>query len=163
MTTKPVPIARDFPSQNISNRSDMTDGGETNNFCIASFKQRTTMAPPRERVGPLLVFSGHVGRIEKRTRFTLAGTEYEHANTEPQLAAGSVRRFELGTEQQVIAAVPLADGGTCEVHGYATHYNQDWVTVVWTDDNFHHVGCWIPAADVRRPAAGEWHGRYVSF
>jgi hypothetical protein len=102
-----------------------------------------------------------VGRIEKRTKFVLDGMTYEHANTEPELAAGSVRRFELGTEPQVIAQVPLAGGGTVEVHGYATHYNQDWVSVVWNDDNFQHFDCWTPAADVRRPMGGEWRGRYV--
>lgn len=49
------------------------------------------------------------------------------------------------------------------VHGYATHYNQDWVSVAWTDEVFSHHSCWIPTADVRRPAEGEWHGRYVQF
>ena len=90
-------------------------------------------------------------------------TMYEHANPEPELAAGSVRRFELGTEPEVIAQVPVAGGGTVEVHGYATFYSREWVDVVWTDDNFQHFDCWVPAADVRRPTEGEWHGRYVAF
>lgn len=104
-----------------------------------------------------------VARIEKRTKFTLDGTTYEHANPRPELAAGSVRRFPAGTEPEVIAQVPLAGGGTVEVHGYATHYNREWVTVVWNDDNIQHLDCWAPAADVRRPGEGEWHGRYVAF
>jgi hypothetical protein len=104
-----------------------------------------------------------VGRIEKRTKFTLDGTTYEHANPHPELAAGSVRRFELGAEPEVIAQVHLVAGGTVEVHGYATHYNQEWVSVVWNDDNIQHFDCWVPAADVRRPGEGEWHGRYVAF
>jgi hypothetical protein len=106
---------------------------------------------------------GGVGRIEKRTRFTLARATYEHADPEPSLPEGSVRRFTLGAEPQVIAQVPLAGGGTVEVHGYATHYNQDWVSVTWNDDNVHQFDCWVPAADVRRPAEGEWRGHYVQF
>lgn len=106
---------------------------------------------------------GEVGRIEKRTRFTLVGTTYKHANPEPELPAGSVSRFEHGTEPQVIAQVPLAGGGTVEVHGYATHYTREWVAVVWNDDNIQHFDCWTPAADVRRSAEGEWRGRYVPF
>lgn len=93
----------------------------------------------------------------------LDGTAYEHANPEPVLAAGSVRRFQPGTEPMVIAQVPLAGGGSVEVHGYATHYNREWVTVVWNDDNIQHFDCWVPAADVRRPGEDEWRGRYVAF
>jgi hypothetical protein len=104
-----------------------------------------------------------VDRIEKRTKFMLDGTAYEHANPAPQLAAGSVRRFPAGTEPEVIAQVPLVGGGTVEVHGYATHYTQEWVTIEWNDDNIQHFNSWTPAADVRRPGEGEWHGRYVAF
>lgn len=93
----------------------------------------------------------------------LDGTEYEHANPTPELAAGSVRRFVSGTEPHIIAQVPLAGGGTVEVHGYATHYTREWVAVVWNDDNIQNFDCWVPAADVRRPAEGEWRGRYVAF
>lgn len=93
----------------------------------------------------------------------LNGTTYELAGSVPQLAEGSVRRFTHRTEPQVIAQVPLAGGGTVEVHGYATHYNQDWVNLTWNDDNFHQFDSWVPAADVRRPAESEWHGRYVQF
>lgn len=102
-------------------------------------------------------------RIEKRTKFLLDGTLYEHANPEPPLVAGSVRRFTTGSEPEVIAQVPLAGGGTVEVHGYATHYNREWVAVVWNDDNIQGFDCWTPAADVRRPGEGEWQGRYVAF
>ncbi|ALV43102.1 hypothetical protein AU252_19680 [Pseudarthrobacter sulfonivorans] len=102
-------------------------------------------------------------RIEKRTKFTLDGTAYEHANPTPQLVAGSVRRFPSGTEPRVIAQVPLAGGGTVEVHGYATHYTQEWVSIEWNDDNIQHFACWVPAADVRRPGEDEWRGRYVAF
>lgn len=45
---------------------------------------------------------------------------------------------------------------TVEVHGYATHYAQERVTVVWNDQ----LDCWTPAGDVRCPGEGEWHGRY---
>ena len=104
-----------------------------------------------------------VGLFDDQTRFTLRGTEYEHANPKPLLAAGSVRRFVYGEEPKVIAKVPLAGGGTVEVHGYATHYNQEWVSVAWTDDQSQHGTCWVPATDVRRPGEGEWDGRFVQF
>jgi hypothetical protein len=104
-----------------------------------------------------------VAKIEKRIRFQLDGTVYERGNVDPPLAAGSVRRFTTGEEPKVIARVPLAGGGTVEVHGYATHYTREWVIVVWNDDNFHQFDCWTPAADVRRPGEGEWRGRYVAF
>jgi hypothetical protein len=110
-----------------------------------------------------LWLSGCVARIVKRTRFVLSGTVYEHASPEPVIAPGSVRRFVNGTEPQIIAQVPLTSGGSVVIHGYATHYTQEWVTVVWNDDNTQHFDCWVPAADVRRPAEGEWQGKYVQF
>lgn len=100
---------------------------------------------------------------KKRTKFLLGGITYEHAELEPELAAGSVSRFDRGTEPEVIAQVPLCGGRTLEVHGYATHYPQEWVTVAWNDDNIQRFNCCTPAADVRRPAEGEWQGRYVPF
>lgn len=103
-----------------------------------------------------------MARIEKRTRFLQGGTTYEHADLQPDMLAGSVRRFTYGTEPHVIAQVPLAGGGTVEVHGYAAHYSSDWVIVEWNDDNVQHFSCWVPAADVRRPREGEWHGRFVA-
>lgn len=97
------------------------------------------------------------------TKFVLDGTEYEHADPKPEHEAGSVTRFEHRTEPKVIAQVPLTGGGTVEVHAYATFYSSDWVDIVWTDDKSQHLNCWVPAADVRRPAADEWRGRYVQF
>jgi hypothetical protein len=107
--------------------------------------------------------SGRVGGIEKRTKFLLAGTVYEHADPQPDHRAGSVTRFEHRTEPHVIAQVPLAGGGTVEVHGYATFYSRAWVDVVWTDDNFQHFDCWVRAADVRRAPEDEGQGHYVAF
>lgn len=104
-----------------------------------------------------------MARIEKRAQFQLEGTTYECAAQQPELAAGSVRRFTSGEEPKVIAQVPLAGGGKVEVHGYATHYNREWVTVVWNDENFQQIDCWAPAADVRRPGEAEWAGKYVQF
>lgn len=81
----------------------------------------------------------------------------------PRAGAGRWERQQVhrGQWPEVIAQVPLASGGTVEVHGYATHYTQEWVAVVWNDDNVQHFDCWTPAADVRRPAEGEWNGRFV--
>ena len=103
-----------------------------------------------------------VGVIEKRTRFLQGGETYEMADPRPELAAGSVRRFTYGTEPKVIAQVPLKGGGAVEVHGYATHYNQEWVSVQWNDDNIQNFDSWVPAADVRRPTEGEWRGNFVA-
>ena len=103
-----------------------------------------------------------VARIEKRTRFAQGGTTYEHADPQPDMPAGTVHRSTYGTEPHVIAQVPLAGGGTVEIHGYAAHYSKDWVSVEWNDDNIRQFVCWVPAADVRRPAEGEWSGRYVA-
>lgn len=110
-----------------------------------------------------MLLSGVVTRIEKRTKFILDGTTYEHANPHPQLAPGSVRRFIRGTEPEVIAQVPLVGGGTLEIHGYATHYTREWVTIMWGDDNAQVFDCWVPAQDVRRAGEGEWRGGYVAF
>lgn len=74
-----------------------------------------------------------------------------------------VWRFPLSEEPKVIAQVPLQNGGTVEVHGYATHYGQEWVSIAWTDDRFMHLRCWVSAAGVRRPTEGEWRGRHVDF
>lgn len=105
-----------------------------------------------------------MGLFDTPIKFVLHGAEYEHADLRPELAPGSVRRFVYGGEPKVIAQVPLVAGGTVEVHGYATHYSQEWVSVEWTDDVFSHCTCWVPAADVRRPREeSEWHGRYVQF
>ncbi|QDG88882.1 hypothetical protein [Pseudarthrobacter sp. NIBRBAC000502770] len=104
-----------------------------------------------------------MGLFDDQAKFVLDGAEYEHADPRPELAPGSVRRFVYGGEPKVIAQVPLKSGGTAEVHGYATHYNQEWVNVVWTDDVFSHCSCWVPSADIRRPAEGEWRGRFVQL
>lgn len=104
-----------------------------------------------------------MGLFDDVTVFVQDGAEYEHANPRPELPAGSVRRFVYGQEPKVIAKVPLTAGGTVEVHGYATHYNQEWVSIQWTDETFRHLSCWVPAPDVRRPGDGEWRGRFVQF
>jgi hypothetical protein len=98
--------------------------------------------------------------IEKRVRFVLGGTVYVHADPVPDV--GEANRFGYGDEPKVIAQVPLEDGDTVEVHGYATFYTQEWVTVDWNDDNYQHFNAWIPATNVRRPLEGEWQGRYVA-
>lgn len=89
------------------------------------------------------------GLYEMPTRFVLSGTEYDLAPRPAIARAGPVQWMTYGGEPKVVANVPLAYGGTVEVHGYATHYNQDWVTAVWTDDTFQHLNCWVPSAAVR--------------
>lgn len=103
-----------------------------------------------------------MGLFDDQTKFVQDGAEYEHADPRPELAPGSVRRFVYGGEPKIIAQVPLAGGGTVEVHGYAEHWTKDEVVVVWRDDKFQHCSAWTPVEKVRRPDEGEWHGNYVS-
>ncbi|WP_285240042.1 hypothetical protein [Pseudarthrobacter sp. MEB009] len=93
--------------------------------------------------------------------FVQDGQVYVHARHKPELTPGSVRRFVYGKEPKVIAKVPVKGGSTVEVHAYAEHYNREWVSIAWHDDGIVHQGCWVPAGDVRRPAEGEWRGRYL--
>lgn len=100
-----------------------------------------------------------------RTRivfFRQDGVDYEYDAVLPDLQNERVQRFPYGTEPQVIATLPLDDESTVEVHGYAEHRTDQHVSVAWSDDNLQHCNCWVPAETVRRPADGEWHGRYVS-
>ena len=76
------------------------------------------------------------------------------------LAAQATHR-RTGPEPEVIAQVPLVDGGPLEVHGYATFWTQEEVDVAWTDDRGSTYQCWVPASQVRRPSPGEWHGNYL--
>jgi hypothetical protein len=67
----------------------------------------------------------------------LDGTAYEHAERDPELAVGNVRRFENKTEPEVIAQVPLAGGGTVEVYAVAKRWNPARILVSWADDDMH--------------------------
>ena len=105
-----------------------------------------------------------MGLFDTQTIFHEGGKQYQHSDPQPSFEPHAVRRFVYGQEPHVIALVPLADGGNVEVHGYATHWSKDWVSVVWTDEHSWHMNCWVPAMDVRRPSDdSEWHGRFVQF
>lgn len=56
----------------------------------------------------------------------------------------------------MIAQVPLVDGITVEVHGYAVFWTRVEVEVVWTDDGDSEYHCWVQASQVRRqqPTSG---------
>ena len=86
---------------------------------------------------------------------------YEHADRRPDHTGHTVHRFTYKQEPEVIAQVPLVDGGPLEVHGYATFWTQEEVDVAWTDDRGSTYQCWVPASQVRRPSPGEWHGNYL--
>lgn len=99
--------------------------------------------------------------FETRSVFEKDGVVYEHADRRPDFTGQTVRRFTYGEEPEVIAQVPLANGESIEIHGYATHWTQDEVDVAWTDDRGSQYTCWVPADQVRRPAGAEWHGDYL--
>ena len=98
--------------------------------------------------------------FQSRSVFEMDGVVYQHADRRPDFTGHTVRTFTYGEEPQVIAQVPLANGGTIEIHGYATHWTQDDVAVAWTDDRGSQHTCWVPATDIRR-AADDWHGNYL--
>ncbi len=56
----------------------------------------------------------------QKPRFPLCG----HADRRPDFTDQAVRRFTYGEEPQVIAQIPLVNGETIEIHGYATHWTQ---------------------------------------
>ncbi|MFD0044728.1 hypothetical protein ACFVGV_06010 [Pseudarthrobacter scleromae] len=94
--------------------------------------------------------------------FRLDGVTYECGAEPPNFDGKVVRRFTYGQEPKVIAELGLVDGAALEIHGYAEHWTNDEVCVVWTDDNFQHCSCWVQAAKVRRPPEDDWHGNYVA-
>ncbi|MFC9353298.1 hypothetical protein [Arthrobacter sp. NPDC057013] len=94
--------------------------------------------------------------------FRLDGVEHTFEAVQPDLSGKDVQRFSYGEEPEVIAELALADGSAVEIHGYAEHWRKEEVAVGWTDDDAQLFHAWIPAAKVRRPSAGEWHGNFVS-
>lgn len=101
-----------------------------------------------------------VSRFESEGTFEMNGAGYKHAGRRPDFTGQTVRRFTYGEEPQGIAQVPLVNGATLEIHGYATHWTHD-DDVAWTDDRGSQYTCWVPAHQVRRPAAVQWHGSYL--
>jgi hypothetical protein len=91
----------------------------------------------------------------------MGGTDYEYIGGVPDHSGQTIKRFTYGQEPQVIALVPLADGGSVLVHGYATFWSQQEVEVAWTDDRGSEYSCWVPAGQLRWPEAGEWRGNYL--
>jgi hypothetical protein len=99
--------------------------------------------------------------FESRRTFEMNGTVYEHTDRRPGFTGQTVRRFTYGEEPPVIAQFSLVNGGTLEIHGYATHWTKDEADIAWTDDNGSQYTCWVAAKDVHRPTSDEWHGRYL--
>ncbi|CCQ44333.1 hypothetical protein ARTSIC4J27_257 [Pseudarthrobacter siccitolerans] len=95
-------------------------------------------------------------------RFQLDGVPYEYEWTQPDFTGKAVQRYTYGQEPKVIASLDLSDGRTVEIHGYAEHWTNDEVVIVWTDDNFQHCSAWMPTRKVRRPDGDEWDGKFVS-
>jgi hypothetical protein len=62
---------------------------------------------------------------------------------------------------RVLRRPPLVNGGTLEIHGYATHWTKEDVDVAWTDDHRSQNTCWVTTKNFRRPVEGEWHGNYL--
>lgn len=57
--------------------------------------------------------------FEPRLDFIMDGVSYIHADPTPEHSS-DVRRFPYREEPKVIVQVPLQDGETVEVHGFAT-------------------------------------------
>jgi hypothetical protein len=56
----------------------------------------------------------------------------------------------------VVAAVPLADGGTVDVYAEANRWSPTHISVQWMDHDGHTNWGWIPKADVRLATDSEW-------
>jgi uncharacterized OB-fold protein len=91
-----------------------------------------------------------VERIVKRRTFVQDGKTYTHTNDPMDPGGGPVKRFPYGQEPEVLALIPLEGGGTVEVAGTASHWNQTTVSVGWHDDNRNWFDCVVPAKDVQR-------------
>lgn len=88
--------------------------------------------------------------IEKRRRFVQDGKTYTLVDSEFDPTGGPVQRFTYGQEPEVVAQIPVEEGGTVEVVGTAGHWNMKTVDVGWHDDNMSYFSCRVPAENVRR-------------
>ncbi len=96
------------------------------------------------------------------TKFVLAGVKYEHADTSRIWRLGVFAGSRTARSRRSSPKCHWSAAGPLRFTATRRHYNSEWVGVDWNDDNIQNFNCWMPAADVRRPADGEWHGNYVA-
>lgn len=88
--------------------------------------------------------------------FTLESISYEFLEPAFEGAPEDVHSWEYGKWPKVRAAIPLVDGGTVQVYGEASRWNQHQIIVSWQDDDRHPHWAWIPAANVERVTDSDW-------
>lgn len=88
--------------------------------------------------------------------FTQDGTTYEYLKPIGSESHEDVQSWEYGHYPKVLAAVPLAGGGTVNVYGESSRWSSTHVSVSWVDDNQQTSWAWIPKANVRRATDSEW-------
>lgn len=96
------------------------------------------------------------GYIRPMPTFTLDGFQYDYLDPKLEGDPEDVHSWEDGKWPRVEAAVPLATGGTVNVHAVASRWGRGLVRVGWEDDNGHRHSAGISTANVRRMTASEW-------
>jgi hypothetical protein len=88
--------------------------------------------------------------------FTQDGTTYQYRKPLGFKRPEDVQSWEYGRYPKVLAAVPLADGGTVDVYGESTRWSPTHISVQWVDHHGHTNWAWIPKGNVRRARDSEW-------
>lgn len=84
------------------------------------------------------------------------GTTYEYLIPLGFKRSEDVQSWEYGHYPKVLAAVPLAAGGTGDVYGESTRWSPTHISVQWVDHDGHTNWTWVPKANVRRATDSEW-------
>lgn len=82
--------------------------------------------------------------------FTLDGETHEYLRPDPDHQPEDTKSWAYGNFPKVLAALPLAGGGTVAVYAVAESWNPSHILVSWADDGRHAHWAWIPADNVER-------------
>lgn len=88
--------------------------------------------------------------------FAQDGTTYEYLKPTGFKSPEDVQSGEYGKYPKVLAAAPLADGGTADVYGESTRWSPTHISVSWVDHKGHTHSAWVPKENVRRATDSEW-------
>lgn len=88
--------------------------------------------------------------------FTQDGMTYEYLTPEGFRSHEEVQGWEYGHYPKVLAAVPLAGGGSVDIYGESQNWSPTHIAVSWVDEAGHTHWAWIPKARVRRATESEW-------